>query len=367
MATSTGPAAALRRELASLRARLGSTHPQTLHCMFQLAMELSPHGGGCDESMALLREAHAGLLRVHGPLHEHALTVACNLGEVLRVRGQLEEAAAVLAPALAGCRAALGEAHPITQDTTNNFANVLMDGGLLAEAEPLLRSVLAASRATQGPDHPDTLTSAHNLGKLCWLRGTAAGGAEAEALFCEALAGRRRVLGPRHPDTLSAGSSLGNVYTNSGRLDAAEAILGTVVPIRRGVAGCGVRVAGCSPLAGPRGRRSREKEPVAPRPPAAARCWGARTRVTSWLSTTWRWRSRAKATRRARRRCCGRRWRRSGARWGAATPARWGPSTTWPRRWSTWAAAMRRSRCTARRWRGCAPRWATATPTRCPR
>jgi len=147
------------------------------------------------------------------------------LANVVQDQGKLEEAERLHRRALAGYEAALGATHENTVACCNNLANNLYNQGKGDESKELYTRALQGNEAALGATHPSTLQSVNNLANIL-----AGGGATpemikaAEALYRRALAAFEAALGAKHPDTLNSVNNLAVTLGKQGRVEEAEAL-----------------------------------------------------------------------------------------------------------------------------------------------
>ena len=164
--------------------------------------------GRYDESVALLREAVAGLAGAP-PADGLALRARQSLADTLRLAGRHAEALAVLDETLAWQRAGLPEGHPDVARTRNRRAGLLHRVGRAPEAAEEARAALAELDRIYGP-RSSASASAHNtLGNALHELGDAAGAAHQYEL---AVGIWRDNLGAGNPQTLRSQFNLAQLY-----------------------------------------------------------------------------------------------------------------------------------------------------------
>lgn len=229
-----GEAEKLLRETLDLRRRfLGSEQPDTLKTMSNLAITVTVQGRYADaerlhsETLALQR-------RVLGPDNPETLRSMTNLANTLSREGRYPESEKLQRETLEVQRRVLGPDHPETLVSIFRLANILSHEGRHAEAEKLQRETLDIQRRVLGPEHPATLVTMTDLGMSLRQQGHYV---EAEKLQAEALEIQRRVLGPEHPSTLRSINILASTLNAEGRHTEAEKLLRGAVDIQRRVLG----------------------------------------------------------------------------------------------------------------------------------
>src|SRR5262249_10770640 len=121
------------------------------------------HLGYPERAVMLLTKARATLQARLGPDHPDTLHCMNGLAKAYRDTGQLDKALVLFEETLAKCKARLGADHSRTLDIMNNLATAYRDAGQVDKALPLFQETLEKSKAKLGADHPDTLTTMNNL------------------------------------------------------------------------------------------------------------------------------------------------------------------------------------------------------------
>jgi serine/threonine protein kinase/TolA-binding protein len=223
-------------ELETLSARrraLGPEQTDTLNSMSHLAWDLGREGR-YGEAEKLQREILDLRRRVLGPEHPDTLVSMTDLAVSLKRQGHFDQAEKFERQALDIQRHILGPEHPRTLTSMNNLANTLNQEDHYAEAEGLQRQTLDIQRRVLGLEHPDTLMSMTNLALTLNQEGRYA---EAEQLERETLGTQRSVLGSEHPHTLSSMNNLTNTLNSEGHYADAEKLGREALGIRRRVLG----------------------------------------------------------------------------------------------------------------------------------
>jgi tetratricopeptide (TPR) repeat protein len=115
--------------------------------------------------------------------HPYVVKSISNLGEILRLQGNLTEAHAVLKTAISIQRKLLGDDYPDTVSSLGSFGQVLESEGNLADAEVIYREALASWRRS-GDHNPQSLWG---WGQLCHVLVAQRKYREAEQLLAEVL------------------------------------------------------------------------------------------------------------------------------------------------------------------------------------
>jgi eukaryotic-like serine/threonine-protein kinase len=214
---------------ATFAAKLGPDHPDTLHCMNNLAV--SHAAAGQNERALKLYEATLALRKAKlGPDDPETLRSMGNLAISYAQAGQNPRALELREETLALQRAKLGPNHPDTLKSMSKLANSYANAGQNERALKLFEDTLALQKAKLGPDHPDTLESMYNLA----LSYAAAGQNErALKLHEETLALRKAKLGPDHPDTLMSRNNLAASYAAAGQNERALRLHEETLPMRK--------------------------------------------------------------------------------------------------------------------------------------
>jgi serine/threonine protein kinase/tetratricopeptide (TPR) repeat protein len=211
----------LEEALKLRKVRLGADHPLTLTTMNNLA--LAYHDAGrVKEALPLYQETLKLQQAKLGPYHPLTLTSMNSLARAYQDAGQLDKAVRLHEETLQLRKAKLGPDHPDTLTSMNNLAEAYRAAGQLDKALPLLEEVLKSMKARLGPDHPHMLRTMHNLALVYsqkkWFD-------RSIPLFEETLKRREAKLGRNHPDTLLTVANLGVNYRDAGRLKEALPLL----------------------------------------------------------------------------------------------------------------------------------------------
>jgi Tfp pilus assembly protein PilF len=89
-----------------------------------------------------------------------------DLGEVLRVRGELDDAQAAFERALRSAEAAYGPDHPKVARVVHNLGLVLVERGEFDDAQAAYERALRIAEATLRPDHPAVATDVNSLAQV---------------------------------------------------------------------------------------------------------------------------------------------------------------------------------------------------------
>jgi serine/threonine protein kinase/tetratricopeptide (TPR) repeat protein len=210
----------LQKSLATLKARRGPDHAETLTVMCNLGTAYKV-GGQLDKAVPLYEESLKRLKATLGPDHRWTLTTMNNLGTAYVDSRQLDKALPLHEEALARRKATLGPDDPDTLQSMCNLATVYQDSRQLDKALPLYKETLSKWKK-RDPDHPDTLTIMNNLA-TAYVDTRQPD--KAVPLFEETLEKSKAKLGPGHPDTLACMYNLTVAYRQSGRPDKALPLL----------------------------------------------------------------------------------------------------------------------------------------------
>lgn len=201
---------------------LGAGHPETLHSVNSVGLELS-NQGKYKEAEAMFRQTLEGYKKVLDPENKEIFTCTNNLGLAFFFQGKYEAAEAMYRQALEGYTKLLGPADPYTLTTLCNIGRVLTKQGKVDEAEVMHRRVLELRQEILGPEHPDTLNALADLGRVLANQGKDKV-AEAEAISWRVLEAKRRVLGPDHPILLDSINDIGPILSQQGKFKEEEVI-----------------------------------------------------------------------------------------------------------------------------------------------
>jgi len=139
--------------------------------------------GKRDVQEAAHKEAFAIKRQMLPEGHPYVVKSISNLGEILRLQGNLTEAHAVLKTAISIQRKLLGDDYPDTVSSLGSFGQVLESEGNLADAEVIYREALASWRRS-GDHNPQSLWG---WGQLCHVLVAQRKYREAEQLLAEVL------------------------------------------------------------------------------------------------------------------------------------------------------------------------------------
>jgi tetratricopeptide (TPR) repeat protein len=152
-----------------------------------------------------------------------------NLGDLYRLRGDLEEAEPFYRRALEIIEEALGPDHPDVALSLNNLALLYRDNGDYAAAGELLNRAQAILVAALGPNHPNVAVGMRNLARLRRLEGNTG---RAESLYNVALSIFEQALGPDDVAVADTLEELAAVLDAEGRTDEAAPLLQRADQIR---------------------------------------------------------------------------------------------------------------------------------------
>ncbi|CAJ1392686.1 unnamed protein product [Effrenium voratum] len=122
-----------RQVLCVLRRSLGSYHPDTLHCLNNLALCLGDQGK-LQQAELLLRRTLAGMEVVLPSSHPRPIQALSNLACCLAEQGKLEEAESHHRRAFDTCKRKLGWKHPETSSCAHSLSDFLKSCGRSTEA-----------------------------------------------------------------------------------------------------------------------------------------------------------------------------------------------------------------------------------------
>jgi tetratricopeptide (TPR) repeat protein len=155
-----------------------------------------------------------------GPDHPNVAIRINNLGELLRVLGDLDGAKIHFERALRINEAAYGPDHPQVAGPVNNLGLMLQAQGDLDGAKIHFERVLRIDEAAYGPDHPEVARDVNNLGYVLRALGDLDG---AHANYQRALRIDEAAFGPDHPNVAIRINNLGMVLQMRGDLAGARA------------------------------------------------------------------------------------------------------------------------------------------------
>lgn len=210
----------LAERAVAIRTRaLGELQPATAASLRQLGL-LHFQLGDYAAAAAPLERSQAAYEALGASFAEKAADGHNNLGELARVRDQLDDAERHFRLGLDIGRARLAPEDPTRLALENNLAGLYKDRGRYDEAEPLLEHTLALLEA--GTDDPAGLAVAQlNLAEVRRLQGRPE---QAAPLYARALAGARRALGPLNPDLVPFLNQAAVCDHELGRYAAAESL-----------------------------------------------------------------------------------------------------------------------------------------------
>lgn len=197
----------------------GATHHSTLFAASLLAACLQDIGELAEaaEVCADIQRHSTDAAFVAGATTPMAL---CNVGDVLRARGEYQHAEPVYRRALEISEAVRGHNHEKTAVVVSRLAGLLDTLQRFDEAGALHRRALAICEQRFGRYHVETSASVNNLGMSHFGQQRIR---EAEKHFREALEIRETVLGAGHPQTAKILTNLGNTLSLMQQFDEAEA------------------------------------------------------------------------------------------------------------------------------------------------
>jgi tetratricopeptide (TPR) repeat protein len=184
--------------------------------------------GQIDEALALSEEVYQKFMRSFGERHPDTLDAAMNLGNAMRVKGDVEEdhdlmvtADAQLAAAFELYSAAYGDDHPCSHGCAFNLAVVRRRIGREREALDLVANALAGFQRRLGDEHHYTLTCMTAVATTL----AETGDPEQAVVFGErALEGLRNGIGPVHPHTLACAVNLAIDLRTVGQHERADSL-----------------------------------------------------------------------------------------------------------------------------------------------
>jgi CHAT domain-containing protein/tetratricopeptide (TPR) repeat protein len=123
------------------------------------------------EAMPTMQGALAAMRKALGDRHPRYADGLLELGELLRVQGDLIGAEPLLTMALALRQEMMGENHPATARAVFALAKLKADQGRFVESEELIRAASRRLEALIGPRHPDFVDTLDELASVCLKRG----------------------------------------------------------------------------------------------------------------------------------------------------------------------------------------------------
>ena len=209
--------ALLSKARATFTAKLGTSHPDTLSCLNNLAQGYR-QVGEYDRARLLLEETLARRKSTLGPYHPDTLSSMQNLAAGYRAANQIERALPLFEETFALMKSKLGPDHSATLICMGDLAGAYRTVGKFDRALPLFEEAFAQAKSKLGPDHLDTIISMndvaigyHDVGRFD----------RSLPLYEETLARARSKLGHDHPVTLTTMNNLAEGYRAIGKLDRA--------------------------------------------------------------------------------------------------------------------------------------------------
>jgi CHAT domain-containing protein/tetratricopeptide (TPR) repeat protein len=123
------------------------------------------------EAMPAMQGALAAMRKALGDRHPRYADGLLELGELLRVQGDLIGSEPLLTMALALRREMLSENHPATARAAFALGKLKADQGRFVESEELIRPASRRLEALLGPRHPDFVDTLDELASVCLKRG----------------------------------------------------------------------------------------------------------------------------------------------------------------------------------------------------
>ena len=203
------------------RRNLGSTDPETLSAMNDLAWVLNQQGQSAAAEQ-LQRDALAIQRSMLGPEHPDTLATMNDLAATLAGEGRTEEAEKLWRETFDRERRVLGSDDLRMLGTMNNLADALGEEGRLADAEQLQRQTWEIDRRVLGPENLLTLGAADNLAETLVLMRR---DDEAEQILRHNLDIVLRIVGPKHSETALIQYDLGRIAAHRGQRDKAFALV----------------------------------------------------------------------------------------------------------------------------------------------
>ncbi len=224
------PSEAERELEAALRLhvdRSGAEHTDTLRLKLLLGATAS-EAGDAGRAVEIVREALAGMERVHGPEDPRTLHAATLLGEVLAQDGGYTEAEALLLKTLDAQRRVVGTEHRSTVDTLDTLTNLYLWQTAPLEAKPHAEEAVAISERILDADDVVRVQAELGLGLTsAFLMEFERG----EELLRPVLHKLQRIAGEHHKTTTHAAFHLARCLRDEGDREERERLL------RQGVVG----------------------------------------------------------------------------------------------------------------------------------
>jgi eukaryotic-like serine/threonine-protein kinase len=161
---------ATARELLAMRRRLGNDDVGLANALENVALAAG-FNGKLDVQESFYKEAFAVRQKVLGEEHPYVVKSIANLGEVMRLRGNLAEAHAVLLAAISIQRKLLGDDYPDTISSLGSLGLILESEGHWTEAEKIHREALASWRKRAGNEDPQALWELQSLVRVLVAQG----------------------------------------------------------------------------------------------------------------------------------------------------------------------------------------------------
>ncbi|MBM7115771.1 CHAT domain-containing protein [Archangium primigenium] len=140
------------------------------------------------------------------------------IGELCRLRGDLDHAETWMLQAQGIRETSLGKSHPDLATSLNNLAVLYSAQGFYGRAEPYFQRALSLREVSLGESHPDVATTLHHLGMLYSTQGLYS---RAELLLQRALKSRK-ALGMNSPAFAESLQALADLYLAQGLYSQAE-------------------------------------------------------------------------------------------------------------------------------------------------
>ena len=167
---------------------------------------------------SLYRQALAIEERALGPDSPNVATSANNIGQVLRVKGDLDQALTYARRALQIDEKVYGPEHADVARDANNIGAILYQKGDLDGALTYMQRALQIDEKVYGPEHPEVATYANNIGQVLQAKGDLEG---ALTYTQRALQIDEKVFGPQHPTVATGANNIGQILKAKGDLDGA--------------------------------------------------------------------------------------------------------------------------------------------------
>jgi serine/threonine-protein kinase len=219
--------AKLTPTLAALRAHYGDLHPHTLDALEAIAVV---HGRKerLDEAEAMLRDALAKRLQVHGERSSKVSSVQGELAFLLNLKGEYIESAALNEKVLAHDAAVQGRESPVYARTLNNLAFAYQNMGDAERCIAAFRESLAIREKTLPAGDLAIARARNNLARfLTWLGRVD----ESGPLVAAALAARSAQLPEGHEERLESEVATMELQRRAGDLAGARARWDRIEPL----------------------------------------------------------------------------------------------------------------------------------------